>query len=133
VDNRVYSYLKSQRVSRTAVRISVIDRDMKGTRKRERERETESGEGEIGETGNLRSPSDCRNVEHLYVYKLYAILRRARFSISLNSIARIFNQAAARSSNREMAGIDIPRERAVFLLLLNLLSNNRERNLYIIS
>lgn len=39
------------------------------------------GEG-VGETGNLRSPSDCRNAEHLYAYGLYAreTGHRAHFS-----------------------------------------------------
>lgn len=50
---------------------------MEEMRKKERAREREGGRergeerGGIEETGNLRSPSDCRNVEHLYVYKLY--------------------------------------------------------------
>lgn len=67
----------------------MIDRDTKGAiekgemekRKRERERWREGKKREAeGETGNLRSPSDCCNVEHLYVYKLYASRSSRLFS-----------------------------------------------------
>lgn len=83
---------------------------MKGMRKRETERKRAAGErGGIGETGNLRSPSDCRNGEHLYVYKLSIRepICRAHFSNSLNSIVRILiRQQVDPQISREMKEID---------------------------